>query len=96
MHNSHGLETGVRVTKGRELWCIVVKYFATDKNAEAMCSMVDLQKVSLRGERLEAFQNRWHMVLGGLPLFPENTLEDRHFEQTKSCRLISEDIAHYN
>lgn len=57
LRNSHALGTVIRVPKGRELWYIATKYFATGNNVGAMYSMIDLQQVTLRGESLEEFQN---------------------------------------
>ena len=96
-YNSHALESETCTPKGRELWFIVTKYFATGNNAEAMYSMIDLRKVTFRGEKLEGFQSSWNMILDGLPCLPDpSILEDWYYEQIKNCKPIDEDIAHYN
>ncbi len=59
--------------------------------------MTDLQKVTLRGDNIEGFQNSWVMVLSGLSKAPDlDVLEYCYFQQVKGFRPLSEDIAHYN
>ncbi|MCP3879628.1 MAG: hypothetical protein GY701_14740, partial [Sulfitobacter sp.] len=91
MQNDH------RMIKGREVLRVIVRYYATGKNAEVMFSLNDLQKVTLRGDNIENFQNTWEMVLGRLPRQPDpDVLLYCYHQQVKGFRPISEDIAHYN
>ncbi|MCP4240798.1 MAG: hypothetical protein GY772_09590, partial [bacterium] len=86
-----------RVIKGREILRVIVRYYATGKNAEVMFSLNDLQKVTLRGDNIENFQNSWEMVLDRLPRRPDpDILLHCYHQQVKGFRPISEDIAHFN
>ena len=66
-------------------------------NAEVLFNLNDLQKINLRGDNIEGFQNSWVMVLSGLSKTPDlDVLEHSYFQQVKGFRSQSEDIAHYN
>ena len=86
-----------RMVRGREILRLIFLYFATGKNAEVMFSLNDLQKITLKGDNIENFQNTWEMVLGRLPKNPDkDILQYCYHQQVKGFKPISEDIAHYN
>ena len=73
------------------------RYYATGKSAEVLFSLNDLQKVTLRGDNIEGFQNSWVMVLSGLyKNLDLDVFEYCYFQQVKDFRPLLEDIAHYN
>ena len=101
-HTNHCLESEDRTPKGRELWYIVTQYFATGNNCEAMFSIADLGAVVLKTPRdattaqLESWLQSWYTVIDGLFSVPdyETRLYPFHL-QIKDCKILSEDIHHY-
>ena len=87
-HVSHALETDWRIPKGRGIWFITTKYFATGNAAEAMYS-------TMYKSNLESFRNKWNMVIP--PETPSaGIIENCYYEQIKDVKFLSEDIAHYD
>jgi len=81
---------------GLVLLRIILQYYATGRQSDAVFNLNDLQKVQIKGGNLEGFQISWDMVLKGMRKPPEeDTLEFLYFEAVKDWRGLSEDIAHY-
>jgi hypothetical protein len=94
--NENAMVRERRFARGRELWFTIVEYYSTGRNAEVMFSLNDIQLVRMKGDNLEGFQNTWNMVLSGLPKVPDMEIQEHcYFEQIKGCKVLSEDIAHY-
>ena len=49
-----------RAVRGRELLRLIIKYFQTNRTADAVYNLADLQRVHMKGYNLEAFQNIWN------------------------------------
>jgi hypothetical protein len=101
--SNHCLETEDRTPKGRELWYIITKYFSTGHTAEAMFSLADLQNVTLANPKeatiaqLESFLISWNAVCDALFVIPDyDTRLHLFYEQVKHCRLLAEDISHFD
>ena len=71
-----------RVVRGRELLFTTVRYFSTGCHAEIVFTLMDLQRVTLKGDNIEAFQSAWTEVLGSLKREPDvEVLEHIYKEQ---------------
>ena len=85
-----------RVINGRELLFLIVRYFSTGRHAEIVFTLMDLQRVTLKGDNIEAFQSAWTEVLGSLKREPDvEVLEHFYKEQVLKFKPLQEDIAHY-
>ena len=83
--------------RGRELLRLIIKYYQTNRTADAVYNLTDLQKVRIVRGNIEGFQSTWTMVLSGMRKQPdEDILELLYYERVESFQGIAEDIAHYN
>ena len=60
--------------RGRVLLAIVFRYYAAGNSAQVLYDLNHLQKLTLRGDNLESFQNTWTMVLSELSKPPDPDL----------------------
>ncbi len=71
-------------------------HYSSGKNAELMCDINHIQKLRLKGEHLEAFQNNWLMVLSELRTQPDpDILRHCYFRLIQYFKPFAEDIPHY-
>ena len=90
------LKTG-RAVRGRELLRMIFQYYQTNRTADAVYNLTDLQKVRIVKGNIEGFQSTWIMVLSGMRKLPdEDVLELLYYERVETFAGISEDVAHYN
>ena len=88
---------GGRALKGREIFFVVQRWYATGKTAERLFNLRDLQAVKVVNGNLQGFQNSWVMVLSGMKSSPDaDTLEVVYYEAIQGHRGLAEDLAHYN
>ena len=88
---------GGRALKGREIFFVVQRWYATGKTAERLFNLRDLQAVRVANGNLQGFQNSWVMVLSGMKTSPDaDTLEVVYYEAIQGHRGLAEDLAHYN
>ena len=85
------------------MWYIVTKYFATGNNAEALCSLADLQLCAVKNRNkatvadLENFLSSWHMVCDSLQKDPGYDLKhDMFYKAVRGCEILAHEIAHYD
>ncbi len=78
------------------LLAIVFRYYAAGSSAQVLYDLNHLQKLTLKGDNLESFQNTWTMVLSELskPLDTE-LLQTLYFRELLYVKPLAEDIAHY-
>ena len=70
------------IARGRVLLAIVLRYYASGQNGQAMYDMNHLQTLVMKGDNLEAFHNTWNMVMSELSHVPEDTtLQFWYFRQ---------------
>ena len=85
-----------KATRGRVLLQFVFNHYSSGKNAELMYDINHIQKITLKGEHLETFQNAWLMVLSELKTEPDpEILRFCYFMQTQHFKPLVEDIAHF-
>jgi len=85
-----------RIAKGREVFRIILRYYSTNKTADVIFQITDLQRIKLVSGNLETFQNSWLSVLQGMRKRPDDEqLELMYFEGVSSHPDLSEDVAHY-
>ncbi len=66
LYNEQALLKEQRTPTGRELWCIVVQWFATETEGDAMFAYGDVAELKMKGDNLAGFLDQWDMVLAGL------------------------------
>ena len=78
------------------LLAIVFRYFAAGNSAQVLYDLTHLQKLTLRGDSPESFQNTWAMVLSELSKPPDpDLLQALCLRQLQCYKPLAEDIAHY-
>jgi len=85
-----------RSVPGLVLLRVIQMDYSTNRQAEVVFNLNDLQKVQIKSGNLEGFTNSWDMVLKGMRKVPEeDILEFLFYEAVKGWRGIAEDVSHY-
>ena len=86
-----------RAIGGLEILRMILRYYQTNKTADTIYNLTDLQRVRMKGSNAEGFQNTWTTVLKGMRKQPdEDVLEFLYFERVEKFHGIAEDIVHYS
>ena len=60
---------------GLVLLRLIFRKYASNRQADAVYNLIDLQKVKMVNNNLEGFQITWEMVLSGMRLPPEEGIK---------------------
>ena len=87
----------LRAARGRAILRLIIRYYLTNRTAEAVYNLYDLQMVKIVKGNLEGFQSTWIMVLSGMREQPgDDILELIYYQAVSKFSGLSEDIAHYD
>ena len=82
--------------RGRVRLDLIFRYYASGNNAHLLCYLNHLQRLVLRGDRLESFHSTWNVVLSELSEPPDpKLLQYLYFQQVQQFKPLTEDVAHY-
>ena len=73
LHSNACLSLG-KAARGRVLLQLVFNHYASGNNAELMYDINHIQKITLKGECLDIFQNAWLMALGEVKTPPDPSI----------------------
>ena len=64
---------------------LIIRYYQTNRTADAVYNLTDLQKVRIVKGNIEGFQSTWVMVLSGMRKSPdEDVLELLYYERVET------------